>query len=82
MSKIKIIVQDGTPLGSVEFGSVVRTGRSGETVYLVVSPMDGSGRRELVSIASGTFKPHPDQTIPVTILDATLVVKFPPGETP
>jgi hypothetical protein len=75
MSKIKIMVQDGVPLATVEYGSAVRTPKGGDTVYLVVSPMDGSGLRKLVSIASGTFKEYASQELLVQVLDATLIVK-------
>jgi hypothetical protein len=75
---VKILIEqnleNGVPLESVKFGQVVRTPRGGDTHYLVVSTMDGTGHRALVSLASGTLKHQADQSVRVIPLNATLVV--------
>jgi hypothetical protein len=62
----------GTRLADVPFGSVVTRLNSGDTVYLVASPMDGSGRRVLITLGGGTLRdPGPDTR--VFVHDATLI---------
>lgn len=65
----------GVPLRDVPYGTVVRRefGGDAETVYLVVSPMDGSGLRALVTMGGGTLKsPSPD--LAVIPLEAELII--------
>lgn len=65
-------VEPGVPLCDIEFGTVVRRFVNG-LVYLVASPMDGSGRRVLISLPTGTLK-EIDQATRVIPVDASLVV--------
>lgn len=74
MSRMTVVVADGIPLQSMEYGSVVRTARGGETLYLVVCPMDGSGERTLVTLPTGTWKKFADQNMMVYPVDAVLTV--------
>lgn len=55
------------------FGTVVRRAVSGDTAYLVVSTLDGSGERTLVSLQAGTLK-RADQDSLVIPLDVELHV--------
>lgn len=75
---MNIVIEDtpenGILLRHAAFGTVVRTPRSGDTIYLVASPMDGTGERVLVTLAAGTIKPNADQNMRVIPLDATLIV--------
>ena len=63
----------GVRVSSLKFGTIVRRASAGDTLYLVVSPMDGSGLRCLVTIGGGTLK-HVDQSAMVIPLAATLTV--------
>lgn len=62
------------PLCAVDFGTVVRRVVSGDTAYLVVSSMDGTGRRALVSLKAGTLRDMVDQESLVIPLNAELHV--------
>lgn len=62
----------GIPLNAAPFGSVVRTPR-GETVYLVVSPMDGTGNRVLATLGGGIIK-YRSQDERVVPLNAELII--------
>lgn len=62
----------GVLLQYVDFGTVVRR-VNGDTYYIVVSMMNGTGHRALVSLQSGTIK-LVEQDLRVTLVDATLYV--------
>jgi hypothetical protein len=65
----------GIPLIEAEFGSVVtRAIAPGAAHYLVVSPMDGTGRRILVTLLAGTLKEVPQDTRVIPVPDAVLVI--------
>lgn len=63
----------GVALEDVAFGTVVRRANLSPVYYLVVCPMDGSGRRDLVTLQGGTTK-RVDQGTRVIPVDATLFV--------
>lgn len=64
-----------TELRDVAYGAVVRRAYNGdsETFYLVVSPMDGTGSKALVTLASGVLKIVP-QDMRVIEMDVTLFI--------
>ena len=69
------------PLGAV----VVRPVNMHDTAYLVTSPMDGSGRRVLVTLGGGTQRPEigPDELvfpIPATLTLGTAAINSPPPD--
>jgi len=63
----------GVRISSLKFGTIVRRANAGDTLYLVVSLMDGSGLRHLVTLGGGTIK-QVDQSTMVIPLEATLTV--------
>lgn len=81
MSKLKIeyksnaLEQVGVQIKDVEYGvTVLRSGVEPKpTVYLVVSPMDGSGDKALVMLGGGTFK-RVDQSTRVFPVEAQLSI--------
>jgi hypothetical protein len=66
-------VAPGVALSSVPYGAVVTRANAGDTVYLVASPMDGSGRKVLISLCGGKLKEVPQGTC-VLVREATLTV--------
>jgi hypothetical protein len=65
----------GSRIADVEFGTVVirSVTEINPTIYLVVSPMDASGHKALVTLGGGTLK-HVDQNTRVFPVDAQLRV--------
>ncbi len=63
----------GFPVGRLPFGTVVKRaeGGDGDTFYMVVSPMDGSGDRVLCTLHGGVVK-RVNQGLLVVPLLATL----------
>jgi len=58
---VKIIEHVGMPevgvcLCDAPFGEVVRLAKGGEAFYIVTSPMDGTGRKVLVTLGGGSLK--------------------------
>lgn len=78
---MKIVVENdaryGVRLGDVPFGSLVRRPRSDIDAYLVVSSMDGTGRRALVSLPSGNYRNGYPQDERVLPLESTLTIHGP-----
>jgi hypothetical protein len=64
----------GVPLCDVPFGSVVTRPVAEVTYYIVTSPMDGSGRKRLVTLSGGVFKELPQDTAVILVNDAMLVI--------
>jgi hypothetical protein len=77
---MKIVIENGpssgVPLQKVPFGAVVRLPSApikDPCYYIVVSEMNGSGDRVLVSLRSGTLKRNHDNGR-VVVVSATLYV--------
>ncbi len=77
---MKIVIENGpsngAPLQEVDFGSVVRLSTASPTdpcYYIVVSEMDGTGYKALVSLRSGTLK-RSHHNGRVVVVSATLYV--------
>jgi hypothetical protein len=78
------IVDPGVPLRDMPFGTVVaravngwhRVARAGNGwhLYLVASPMDGTGRKVLISLPSGMLKDVPQDLLVVPV-DAQLNIR-------
>ena len=66
-------VAPGVEISKVPFGTIVTRANAGNTVYLVASPMDGTGRRVLISLQGGTLKDLPSNTR-VLVRQAVLTV--------
>lgn len=62
----------GVRIKDALFGEVVMRPKNGE-YYLVVSPMDGSGRRMLVTFNGGTLK-EVDQNEQIIPVDAAVYI--------
>lgn len=69
---VEKIPDAGVPLGKVAYGTVVRIARS-PALYLVISMMDGTGIKRLVTLGGGSLKDFPEDQ-PVQPIDATLHV--------
>lgn len=75
---MKITVENppsiGIPLSEIPFGTVVARVGHGTFYYLVAASMDGTGRRILVKLDSGTTKLEIEQDTRVHPVDAELVI--------
>jgi hypothetical protein len=68
-------VEPGVTLAIVPFGNIVTRTNAPDTAYMVVSLMDGTGLRGLVSLRGGIVKSGLDQQMKVIPRCATLSVR-------
>jgi hypothetical protein len=68
------IVDPGVPLRDMPFGTVVARAVNEWHLYLVASPMDGTGRKVLISLPSGMLKDVPQDLLVVPV-DAQLNIR-------
>lgn len=64
----------GIPLSEIPFGTVVARVGHDTFYYLVAASMDGTGRRILVKLDSGTTKLEIEQDCRLLVVDAELVI--------
>ena len=63
----------GIPVCQLAYGTVVMRPGNNVDYYIIISPMDGSGRKVLVTLGGGTLK-EVDQQLRVVPVNCVLVV--------